>query len=99
MANTKPSGSARIADPYLLETVIPRLMETARTGNADQVHRSVDNAVRRLHIFSTDVLDTVTDPDTGDSVLHVAAANGNLDGIRGTADLFAIVCYKLDIAL
>jgi hypothetical protein len=94
MDNPRPPGLADFVEPLPVDEIIPDLMEVVRTGDAEMVSSDFYFYAWRQNMGRTDVLARMLDPASGDSALHVAAENGNLDALRAISKFFVTVCYS-----
>jgi len=65
----------------LSEDQIEDLLYLARTGETPDLTTSIESIAKRLSTPPYTILNAAADPDSGNGLLHMAAANGHLGTI------------------
>ena len=61
----------------LSEDEVDELLYCARTNDMEGLHAALNTVSQRLQIEDREILQAAVEPDSGNSVLHMAAANGH----------------------
>ncbi|KAL2040579.1 hypothetical protein N7G274_006558 [Stereocaulon virgatum] len=94
-----PTATATIPTPKLPPDQISDLLYLSRTGETTNLTSTLTHLAKNLSTTPSALLATTTDPETGNTLLHMASANGHTETITCLVALFASTASSARLAM